>query len=1781
NLTVTAKWAVDRDSQENIDYLFIGDSIISTSFWYTYAGQFGGLNSVNLGVPGTQIPYWIEKLSTADILQYNPVNVVMHIGINDVNDGAASDETVIGRLTTLFAGLKEIYPEVNLYYISICHNALFPQNRAIYESVNAWVGERTNVTFLDVAQYITTDESGVAETQWFISDGLHLNENGYGLWNRALANEFGLPYTVTGGGLGETTVEGAPSYGYTGGWTYDADTQIWHFGETGPGISKLTISEAYGSTVYAEAKISIAGMYNGDQFGKAGIAVSSATATYFFYVNLSYGANSDGIYDDNYGSLAYCPEIRGAKNWVYPESDGGVFRPFGGNGYVHLGAEAYDYNVDPTAYKTLGVAKYGKSLYFFSSGSLVGKLENSLFGENEAVSVSVYNFNANMYAKAGSATTAAEEVDAILTPYVSLKTLDGSLADWTDAEKTNPVVIPSSNGRSVTVYASLDDRGVNIFYDIYHSAYAQDAANWWENTNVEFRLGADSTKQYFMTVKGERGGFPAGYMATTNDPSGLYHTVAELYVPYSAIEGNYSKDSAFIPSMFAYKTPGEGNPIWSQTDFWFSSNFEERVHLITRNGFLAAGEKTIDGNADDWAGATFTTSGRAEYATYLGEDGFYLYIRQTLDSIGGNRAFYGLDWWLNQNLEIQATENFGSGHVAFFNGKAYVFRGVTQAAATYTDGETSDTIVYELFISKYIMKGDTSETVIFSCGGQTFADNETTVNAWQTYASAVTVRVPSYTVTYSDGDASSTAYVRIGDAIGSLPAPAGAAGYTFDGWYVDGVKIDESYVPAGDVTVIAKYNPVLPEITFGANGGELKADASAPVVTPVWNEGEKCYTVVLPAECPYELADYEFEKWAVAAEGISGSTQYDPGATVVLAPGSKITVSVVWIAAGAKTYRVTFSLGYEGAPEYDETRTVEEGSAVTDFPVDPERSGYRFLGWYDESDRAFTEDTAVSANTALTAKWVRLVTVTYDLGYEGAGTAPAAATVDEGTCVTLPEPPVRAYYLFLGWFYGENNEFTAETAVTENLTVTAKWAVDRDSQENINYLFIGASTISTSYWYTYGGQFGSLNQAVNLAVPGTRVEYWIEKLSTADILQYNPVNIVMHIGMNNVNDGMESDETVIGRLTTLFAGFKEIYPDANLYYVSIIPNVAFSQNTATYQSVNNWAKAQEGISFIDVAQYITTGENGVPEMQWYASDGLHPGVDGYTIFHREIAVALGLPYTESGAGLGDTNVEGAPDYGHTAGWTYDADTQIWHNNDVGVMGVHKLMIDGAYGATLYAEAKVSVAGMYCGETVGKGGLAVSSPTATYFFFINLSYGANSDGIYDDNYGSLAYRPEIRGGKDWVYPEDASFRPFGGNGYVPLGAEAYDHNVDPTAYKTLGIAKVGSALYFYASGNLVGALNNSLFGKDEAVTVSVFNFNTDMYAKAGFATTAAEEIGAKVPSHEKTIDGSLADWSESDKTNPVVYPATNGRSVTVYATMGGDGVYIFYDVLHTEHVTTHAVTEWHLNTNVEFRLGSGGTQFFFTTNGFRNGIAIGDAVMITTQEGSMYHTVAEIFVPYTHADLAAYPADGEYVPAGFAFKVEGQDGALWASGNWWYVPEADPNNPNFIVTKNGIKTGSEKSIDGDLSDWADVSFTTSAGTKEGVTAQYAAYLGADGLYVAITVREASIDIGRTNTAGNWWTNTNIEMFATDNTYAARLVTFGGKLYYTGRISAAAQSFTDGDSEDVWTVEFFIANENLKNVTAETASIAVDFGGQLYGAVTDTWQDYARGITATRG
>lgn len=106
-----------------------------------------------------------------------------------------------------------------------------------------------------------------------------------------------------------------------------------------------------------------------------------------------------------------------------------------------------------------------------------------------------------------------------------------------------------------------------------------------------------------------------------------------------------------------------------------------------------------------------------------------------------------------------------------------------------------------------------------------------------------------------------------------------------------------------------------------------------------------------------------------------------------------------------------------------------------------EKDGYEFAGWYDNENNKITEIASdTMENIYVTAKWLQLYTITYNLnGGENNTNNPTSYTVETET-ITLGIPTKNSS-TFLGWYNESGDKITeikpSETAA--NITVTASW----------------------------------------------------------------------------------------------------------------------------------------------------------------------------------------------------------------------------------------------------------------------------------------------------------------------------------------------------------------------------------------------------------------------------------------------------------------------------------------------------------------------------------------------------------------------------------------------------------------------------------------------------------------------------------------------------------------------------------------------------------------------
>ena len=366
----------------------------------------------------------------------------------------------------------------------------------------------------------------------------------------------------------------------------------------------------------------------------------------------------------------------------------------------------------------------------------------------------------------------------------------------------------------------------------------------------------------------------------------------------------------------------------------------------------------------------------------------------------------------------------------------------------------------------------------WSDGEQTYAAGTSyTVERNVTFTAVwkdVTPAPETYTVTFDANGATggSVPEAMTGNLSGAqidLPANTGdltKEGYTFGGWSETsgGAAIGGKYTVTGDVTLYAvwtakQFTVVLDYHYDGAEDGTVSVTfgstfgaASGWVETPV-------------------RTGYEFLGWYENVDGTgtryTGSTQI----TTELAQG--FTLYAKW---AQTTYTVTFDAngGTVGGAGTKEIRVEENGTVSADAVETPERTGYRFGGWYHDDTALVFGKTKITADITFTARWTQVWTVT--VGGE------PVATLAEGETYTLEVPEAVGGQTFMGWTSGGTLAYTAEnrtvTMGTSDIVLAEKWAVHDSIATEEEFLAVLADEAATAI--TLKDSFG-VHQAVSVA----------------------------------------------------------------------------------------------------------------------------------------------------------------------------------------------------------------------------------------------------------------------------------------------------------------------------------------------------------------------------------------------------------------------------------------------------------------------------------------------------------------------------------------------------------------------------------------------------------------------------------------------------------------------------------------------------------------------------
>lgn len=166
--------------------LFVGSSSIRK--WDDVQWTFADYRALNRGVGGTVINDIIFYLNDI-VFKYEPSQIVLYVGENDLPNANETADTVLNRTVTLFNKIREKLPEVPVIYIAMkpspSRDKFAQKAVAANGLIKQFLSQQKNAVFVDVYSLMLSKD-GKSRPELFVKDMLHMNKQGYAIWENAV-----------------------------------------------------------------------------------------------------------------------------------------------------------------------------------------------------------------------------------------------------------------------------------------------------------------------------------------------------------------------------------------------------------------------------------------------------------------------------------------------------------------------------------------------------------------------------------------------------------------------------------------------------------------------------------------------------------------------------------------------------------------------------------------------------------------------------------------------------------------------------------------------------------------------------------------------------------------------------------------------------------------------------------------------------------------------------------------------------------------------------------------------------------------------------------------------------------------------------------------------------------------------------------------------------------------------------------------------------------------------------------------------------------------------------------------------------------------------------------------------------------------------------------------------------------------------------------------------------------------------------------------------------------
>ena len=166
--------------------LFVGSS--SFRLWKDVEKAFPNHTIINRGFGGSSLPHVIQYADDI-IFPYQPKQVVIYCGENDMTAEGVTGDTVFQRFKTLFNLIRNRMPHVPIAFVSMKPS---PSRWHLREKlirgndlIKSFLKKQKKTAYVDVWKPML-DKNGKPNEELFVEDKLHMNEKGYAIWTKKI-----------------------------------------------------------------------------------------------------------------------------------------------------------------------------------------------------------------------------------------------------------------------------------------------------------------------------------------------------------------------------------------------------------------------------------------------------------------------------------------------------------------------------------------------------------------------------------------------------------------------------------------------------------------------------------------------------------------------------------------------------------------------------------------------------------------------------------------------------------------------------------------------------------------------------------------------------------------------------------------------------------------------------------------------------------------------------------------------------------------------------------------------------------------------------------------------------------------------------------------------------------------------------------------------------------------------------------------------------------------------------------------------------------------------------------------------------------------------------------------------------------------------------------------------------------------------------------------------------------------------------------------------------------